>query len=155
MVLTENWELKCVHFGLPECLVGGVAGERDVPVDGRDGKGQLAVSVPAARSCRLVPGGGLWPGLPVHNPRDHRWRVTVLGKAREGDVVADSCLSRTTYSHPLRGNWGRGEKKVAVRSRILARGKLWQHAWKTMVGRGGQRGGMAGSGDKKEMYCET
>lgn len=103
IVLTEDGEFERVHFGLPERLVGCVAGERDIPVDGWHGEGQLTIGVPAARACRLIPGRGLRSRLSVHYPRDLRWRVTVLGEASEGDVVADTCLMRTSYSHLL---WG-------------------------------------------------
>lgn len=90
MLLTEDGELECVHFGLPECLVSGVAGKRNVPGHGRYSEGQLAVRVPAARASRFIPSGGLGSRLSVHHPRDLCRRVTVLGKAVESNVVPNT-----------------------------------------------------------------
>lgn len=103
-LLTEDGELEGVNFGLSEGLVGGVTGERDVPVQVWHRQGQFAVRVPAAGSRRLVSGGGLGSRLSVHYPRDLRRRVTVLRKTVESDVVPHTSLLGAGYSHVLRGN---------------------------------------------------
>lgn len=46
-LLTEDGEFEGVHFGLPEGLVGGVAGEGDVPVHVGHSERQGAIRVPA------------------------------------------------------------------------------------------------------------
>lgn len=104
IALTEDGKLECVHFGLPKCLIGGVAGKGDVSAHLWHGEGQLAVRVPTSRARRFISGGSLGPRLSVHHPGDHRRRIAVLGKAMESNVVPYTCLPGASYSHVLRRN---------------------------------------------------